>query len=160
MTPPWPHPIIAREGWPYLLAALAVSALAAWWLGWWSAPLWLATVFILQFFRDPPRETPDDPAAVVSPADGRIVECSREAEPDLAVAGTSGGAAGTGAGISAIRAWGACKCPSLGARGRVTLQAESSRRTASGRRAGAVIGIGSKYCYLQIPGKYKLSVSH
>ncbi|MFL5004895.1 MAG: phosphatidylserine decarboxylase [Microvirga sp.] len=83
MTPPWPHPIIAREGWPYLLAALAVSALAAWWLGWWSAPLWLATVFILQFFRDPPRESPDDPAAVVSPADGRVVEVSRSNDPYL-----------------------------------------------------------------------------
>ena len=83
MTPPWPHPIVAREGWPYLLAALAVSALATWWLGWWSAPLWLVCVFILQFFRDPPRETPDDPAAVVSPADGRIVEVGRSHDPYL-----------------------------------------------------------------------------
>ena len=79
----YPHPIIAREGWPFLLAALAVSALAAWWLGWWSAPLWLATVFILQFFRDPPRQAPDDPAAVLSPADGRIVEVSRSHDPYL-----------------------------------------------------------------------------
>ena len=84
MTPPWPHPIIAREGWPFLGIALAVSILLFFFLGaWWSAPFWLATVFILQFFRDPPRETPDDPAAVVSPADGRIVEVSRSHDPYL-----------------------------------------------------------------------------
>ena len=51
--------------------------------GWWSLPFWLATVFILQFFRDPAREVPDDPRAVVSPADGRIVEVSRSHDPYL-----------------------------------------------------------------------------
>jgi phosphatidylserine decarboxylase len=60
-----------------------VSALVTWFFGWWSIPFWLATVFILQFFRDPPREVPDDPAAVVSPADGRIVEVSRSEDPYL-----------------------------------------------------------------------------
>jgi len=63
----YPHPIIAREAWPFLAIALLVSLVAAYFFGWWSAPLWLATVFILQFFRDPPREVPDDPLAVVSP---------------------------------------------------------------------------------------------
>jgi len=74
---------VAREGWPFLAAATVVSALATWLFGWWSIPLWLATVFILQFFRDPPREVPDDPAAVVSPADGRVVEVSRSEDPYL-----------------------------------------------------------------------------
>jgi len=46
-------------------------------------PFWLASVFILQFFRDPAREVPDDPRAVVSPADGRIVEVSRAQDPYL-----------------------------------------------------------------------------
>ena len=73
MKPPWPHPPIAREGWPFLAIGLAVSALAAWLAGWWSAPLWLATLFVLQFFRDPPRSAPDDPQAVLSAADGRVV---------------------------------------------------------------------------------------
>jgi len=80
---PWPHPIVAREGWPFLAAAAAVSLLAAYFLGWWSIPLWLLTLFILQFFRDPPRELPDDPRAVVAPADGRIVEVSRAEDPYL-----------------------------------------------------------------------------
>jgi len=51
--------------------------------GWWSLPFWAASLFILQFFRDPPREVPEDPAAVVSPADGRIVEVSRSEDPYL-----------------------------------------------------------------------------
>ena len=46
-------------------------------------PLWLASVFILQFFRDPPREIPADPLDVVSPADGRIVLVGRSHDPYL-----------------------------------------------------------------------------
>jgi len=83
VRPPYPHPLVAREGWPFLAAALAVSVAASFFIGWWSAPFWLASAFILQFFRDPPREVPDDPRAVVSPADGRIVEVSRGQDPYL-----------------------------------------------------------------------------
>jgi phosphatidylserine decarboxylase len=63
--------------------AVVVSVLVSWFFGWWSTPFWLASLFILQFFRDPPREVPSDPAAVVSPADGRIVEVSRSEDPYL-----------------------------------------------------------------------------
>jgi phosphatidylserine decarboxylase len=80
---PYPHPIIAREGWPFLGIALLVSLAAAFFIGWWSLPFWLATLFILQFFRDPPREVPDDPLAVVSPADGRIVWVGKSQDPYL-----------------------------------------------------------------------------
>jgi phosphatidylserine decarboxylase len=79
----WPHPIVAREGWPFLAVAVAVSAVVTYFWGAWSIPLWLATLFILQFFRDPPRQVPQDPAAVVAPADGRIVEVSRAQDPYL-----------------------------------------------------------------------------
>ena len=84
MRPHYPHPVIAREGWPFLAGAFLFSLLATFFLGWlWAIPFWAATLFILQFFRDPPREVPDDPRAVVSPADGRIVEVGRAQDPYL-----------------------------------------------------------------------------
>ena len=79
----YPHPIIAREGWAFLGIALGVSLAASFFFGWWSLPLWLVSGFILQFFRDPPREVPPDPLDVVSPADGRIVMVGRAQDPYL-----------------------------------------------------------------------------
>jgi len=49
----------------------------------WALPLWAITLFILQFFRDPPREIPDDPQAVLSPADGRVVAVGKARDPYL-----------------------------------------------------------------------------
>lgn len=80
----YPHPLIAREGWPFLaasaVAAVAVTALAGWW---WASPLWLVFVFVLQFFRDPPRVVPGDAKSVLSPADGRIVVIEPAHDPWL-----------------------------------------------------------------------------
>ena len=70
----YPHPIIAREGWPFLAGAVAAAAFVTWFGGWWSAPLWLIALFVLQFFRDPPREVPAGEGLVLAPADGRIVQ--------------------------------------------------------------------------------------
>jgi len=69
----WPHPIVAKEGWPFLALAAIVSAVIAYFFGWWSLPFWLATLFILQFFRDPPREIPQGAQLVLCPADGRVI---------------------------------------------------------------------------------------
>ena len=78
----YPHPVIAKEGWPFLAIAVAVSAAVGHFAGWgWSVPLWLITIFILQFFRDPARELPTDPLAVVSPADGRVVVVGKATDP-------------------------------------------------------------------------------
>jgi phosphatidylserine decarboxylase len=82
--PHYPHPLIAREGWPFLGIALALASAIHFSLGWgWALPFWLASLFILQFFRDPPREIPDDPRAVLSPADGRIVAVEKLRDPYL-----------------------------------------------------------------------------
>jgi len=84
VKPPYPHPLIAREGWPFLGAAVAAALLI--WIfagGWWSVPVWLAALFVLQFFRDPAREVPDDPRAVVAPADGRVVAVEKARDPWL-----------------------------------------------------------------------------
>jgi phosphatidylserine decarboxylase len=70
----YPHPIIAREGWPFLTATVSIAALATWAAGLvWALPLWLVALFVLQFFRDPGRPVPGDAKSVLSPADGRIV---------------------------------------------------------------------------------------
>jgi phosphatidylserine decarboxylase len=80
----YPHPIIAREGWPFIAAAVAAALLAGWLAGWWwSVPLWLAVAFVVQFFRDPPRAIPGDERTVVAPADGRIVAVERAEDPYL-----------------------------------------------------------------------------
>ena len=80
----YPHPIIAREGWPFIAAGVAAALLAGWLAGWWwSVPLWLAVAFVVQFFRDPPRAVPGDQRTVVSPADGRIVAVEKAEDPYL-----------------------------------------------------------------------------
>ena len=71
--PHYPHPLIAREGWPFLAASVAVALLATFWSPGWSVPLWVIALFVLQFFRDPPRSGSSEPRAVLAPADGRIV---------------------------------------------------------------------------------------
>jgi phosphatidylserine decarboxylase len=78
----YPHPIIAREGWPFVVASLA-AAVAVWAVAGfaWSLPLWLAMIFVVQFFRDPPRAVPQQPGAVLAPADGRIVKVERARDP-------------------------------------------------------------------------------
>src|SRR5258707_3932775 len=81
MSASYPYPIIAREGWPFLAAAIVAASVAGWLTGLWSVPFWLAALFILQFFRDPPRDVPNDPDAVVSPADGRIVAVEKSRDP-------------------------------------------------------------------------------
>ncbi len=84
MRTPYPHPLIAREGWPFLAIAIAVAVGIAWLAGaWWSAPFWLAALFVLQFFRDPAREAPDVQGAVLAPADGRVVAVEKARDPWL-----------------------------------------------------------------------------
>jgi phosphatidylserine decarboxylase len=84
MNADYPHPIIAREGWPFLAISVAV-ALALSFTSWWPLALlaWLAVIFIAQFFRDPPRPVPAQPNAVLSPADGRVASVEKSRDPYL-----------------------------------------------------------------------------
>jgi len=78
----YPHPLIAREGWPFIAGVAAVALLVTWFAGfWWALVPWLALVFVVQFFRDPARTVPEAPGAVLSPADGRIVAIERAEDP-------------------------------------------------------------------------------
>lgn len=71
--PSYPHPIIAREGWPFLAGIVVISILVTFWSPGASIVFWLLSLFVLQFFRDPARMAPDGANNVLSPADGRIV---------------------------------------------------------------------------------------
>ena len=83
MNSNYPHPIIAREGWPFLAVSVAAAAFVSWFAGWWSLPVWIVALFVLQFFRDPARHIPGDARTVVSPADGRIVVVENAEDPYL-----------------------------------------------------------------------------
>ncbi len=79
----YPHPIIAREGWPFLAGSLLLALLLHLFVSKWAAfPVWLFSVFVLQFFRDPPRTSQStDANAVISPADGRVVVVEHTTDP-------------------------------------------------------------------------------
>jgi phosphatidylserine decarboxylase len=80
----YPHPLLAREGWPFLGLSLGIALLATYLAGWaWAAPFWLVFIFVVQFFRDPPRAIPGDEKSVLSPADGRIVAIEPTRDPWL-----------------------------------------------------------------------------
>lgn len=76
--------MIAKEGWPFVIGSFMLTA--ALFSGWYfSQSIWLLstafftavlTMFMALFFRDPNRETPDEPDILVSPADGFVVGIS------------------------------------------------------------------------------------
>jgi phosphatidylserine decarboxylase len=78
----YPHPLLAKEGWPFIAIAFMVAVFASLILPTFLAVLcWLALAFIVQFFRDPPRAIPADADAVLSPADGKVVKVAQVRDP-------------------------------------------------------------------------------
>jgi len=78
----YPHPLIAREGWPFLAAAVVLAVAVGGLAGPpWSLPFWLLVAFVLQFFRDPARAVPTQAGVVLAPADGRIVKVQAVRDP-------------------------------------------------------------------------------
>ena len=68
-VPAYPHPIIAKEGWIFIAIFAAVSLVLTLFSPWFSLIGWLLTLFTIQFFRDPPRESgSDDELDVLCPA--------------------------------------------------------------------------------------------
>jgi len=84
VDPKYPHPLIAREGWPFV-AATAVVLVVLLALGMWFGAVLAAgaLLFVVQFFRDPPRAVPQQASAVLAPADGRVVKVERARDPFL-----------------------------------------------------------------------------
>ena len=70
----YPHPILAKEGWPFIgivvFLAILIHCLGS--FGW-ALPFYIIAIFIIQFFRDPARDIPNQAGAVLSPADGRVI---------------------------------------------------------------------------------------
>lgn len=69
--------MIAREGWPCLAVAVIAAILiygAAGML--WTAPVLLLIIWLYLLFRDPLRDVPPLPLAVVAPVDGRVTDVS------------------------------------------------------------------------------------
>ncbi len=78
------YPIVQREAWLYI-ATLAVAALALHHqFGWQAAvPLWLGVLAVAYLFRDPERDIPAIPLAVLSPADGHVLFVKECTDPCL-----------------------------------------------------------------------------
>lgn len=75
------HPIIAREGWPFLVLAAILAGLSSVYCVYLAIPVWIIFLFILQFFRDPPRVTTGGDSAVSAPADGRVIVIDEAHDP-------------------------------------------------------------------------------
>lgn len=75
------YPSIAKEGLPFLGAAFVISILVSFFYFELSWLFWIITIFILQFFRDPPRTIPQDKNAILSGADGKVIAIEKTDDP-------------------------------------------------------------------------------
>src|SRR4051812_25837710 len=74
---PWGWKDLNIFGWPLVGAILLFMYLGnnygrVWYLVA-GAPV-ILLIWLVSFFRDPPRRIPDDPGAIVAPADGTVVD--------------------------------------------------------------------------------------
>ncbi|MGD8567132.1 MAG: phosphatidylserine decarboxylase [Gammaproteobacteria bacterium] len=76
--------LIARQGlWPFIIVVL-LALVVNYQLGWQAAAgLWGLAAIIAFLFRDPRREVPPTPLAIVAPIDGQVVAVDHTADPYL-----------------------------------------------------------------------------
>jgi len=72
---------IHPKGWPFIGGALVVSILLGILGGWLMFLGLLITAWMVYFFRDPPRVTPEGPGIVTSPADGEVQAITKRRPP-------------------------------------------------------------------------------
>ncbi len=84
---------LAREGYPFIFAGLVLTGTG--WVAWsvghtsphgwlWAVPAYglsVLTLFVVWFFRDPDHEQPADPALVLAPGQGHVVDVREMDEP-------------------------------------------------------------------------------
>ncbi len=72
---------IAAPGYPFILAALALTVVSFFVFSFLVPVFLILTVFTIYFFRDPERTAPTEGNLVLAPADGRIVRVEQVYEP-------------------------------------------------------------------------------
>jgi phosphatidylserine decarboxylase len=72
---------IAREGWPFIVAAWLITIAVAFWLWPLAAILAVVALWVVAFFRDPIRPGPRGDRYVVAAAEGHVVHIIETDEP-------------------------------------------------------------------------------
>lgn len=79
---PWGWKDLNLFGWPLIAATLFFLLLGKPWCYVAVIPM-VVLLWLISFFRDPPRRIPDDRTAIVAPADGTVVDVTPLAEYDF-----------------------------------------------------------------------------
>jgi len=76
------YPIFAREGWPFIAILLVLGILSYIYLNTMVAVIFTVLLFVVLFLtRDPRREIPASPLAIVSPVSGKVISIEQVDDP-------------------------------------------------------------------------------